>query len=71
MPLVAVFRLAARLNESWAGKMAQGTFEPGDRPELAAYADRIKGGEYLKAPAQSPPSSWLRCSRPRSGGPGN
>ena len=49
--LVAVFRLAARLNESWAGKMAQGTFEPGDRPELAAYADRIKGGEYLKAPS--------------------
>ena len=45
--LLGAFRLAARLNETW-GKLTNGKFDAGGRPELVQYEEELGDGKTLK-----------------------
>ena len=49
--VLSAFRLAARLNDTWNNQLPKGEFDVANKPELAKYAEDIKGIPLMVIPS--------------------
>ena len=49
--VLSSFRLAARLNDTWNNQLAKGAYDVAGKPELAKYAEDIKGIPQMVTPS--------------------